>query len=596
MSLYLGFDLSTQQLKIVSCHEDLSFHSKFSINFDEFNEKYDINKGVKSNNKTGEVITPVLLFIDAIQILFDRMKDENFPFDRVKSISGSCQQHGTVYYTSKAEELFSNIDSNSNQWSDSLKNAFSFNYASNWQDRSTIEEAKDFENSVGGAKQLAFITGSKAHYRFSGLQFRKRAKENSSNWNNTKYLGLISSLLDTFLTGKLRGIEIGEACGTNLFDIKKNDWNDELLSLLVMKNSKIDGVTKEEELKGAKMARDMLCGSVVRPDEKANIASYLVNRYKFNKNCIIWPITGDNLATIMSLPLQRDDLLISMGTSTTVLLLTEKYLPSVNYHLFKHPVCTKLFMGMLCYCNGALAREKIRNEVNEKYNCDDIKSWDKFNSILDSNNVGNNKIGIYFPLGEIIPNVKPCTRNFELIDNKVIELQRKDISIEDDVSMIIESQALSCRLRVCPMLSNDFNIKNNTKNTKLQDVVGDLINVDCVPYKIEEFNKRPNNVYYVGGSSKNETIVKKFNDILGCEGEGYRVEIGDACALGGCFRAIWGNTCEGIMFEEWIQSKFDFKKNVEKIIRKEEEVFDKWNQYNVKLGLLSLCEEKLVRE
>lgn len=612
MSLYLGFDLSTQQLKIVSCYEDLSFHSKFTINFDEFKGKYNIKKGVISNDKTGEVLTPVLLFIDAFQTLLDRMKESNFPFFKVKSISGSCQQHGTVYYKENIFEKLNNLNFESNEWSEDLKDGFSFSNASNWQDRSTIQESKDFENALGNANKLCEITGSKAHYRFSGLQIRKRARINNKEWQNTSFIGLISSLLDSLLTSKLRGIEIGEACGTNLFDIKLNDWNDELLSLIMMKNCKIDKVSKTEEIESSKIARKMLI-KILKPNESSKIANYLVKRYGFNEECLIWPITGDNLATIMSLPLQRNDLLISMGTSTTVLLLTEKYLPSINYHLFKHPVCSNIYMGMLCYCNGSLAREQIRDKINEKYNIE-FNKWDKFNEIL-SNNENNekikNEIGIYFPLGEIIPNVKPCIKKFKFQEdsnnnnnnNQLIEL--KNVSIEEDVKLIIESQALSCRLRVCPLLSKESYFNNNNLNDKeiskineLEEIVGENVNVDNVKYDFKEFDKMPNNNYYVGGGSQNNEIVKKFNNILGCKGKGFKVENSDACALGGCFRAIWGNTGNGIEFEEWIKSKYKFAKQVEEINtdEKDQDKFTIWNDYFKKLGMLSLCESQLDKE
>lgn len=613
-SLFLGFDLSTQQLKIVSCYEDLSFHSKFSINFDEFSQKYNTTKGVLSNQETGEVVTPVALFIEAIQTLLDRMKSSNFPFDKVKSISGSCQQHGTVYYTSKISESLSRLNGKSDHWSMDLEDSFSFPNASNWQDRSTVEEAKDFENALGSAAKLCQVTGSKAHYRFSGLQIRRRAKSQCKEWKETTNVGLISSFLDTFLSGKLRGIEIGEACGTNLFDILKNDWNDELLSLILMKNCKIDGVDEQEQIEASKKARMMLSGNVVKPDNYSKIAPYLIDRYGFNKECIIWPITGDNLATIMSLPLKRDDLLVSMGTSTTVLLLTEKYVPSVNYHLFKHPVCPNIYMGMLCYCNGALAREQIRDEVNKKYG---TSGWDKFDEILDNryfkeigNEDGENKVGIYFPLGEIIPNAKACKRIFTYSKGKgLVELTSKEnkVSIEEESLLIIESQALSCRLRVCPMLGEknigELDAIKSKALEDLREIVGNKVQVDKVSYDSMEFIKRPNNVYYVGGSSQNESIVRVFNDILGCKEEGYRVEIGDACALGGCFRAIWGSTTtgsssssssNGIGFEEWIREKFDFENNVEKIERDENEVEKRWGLYFKKVGLLSLCEKELV--
>jgi xylulokinase len=603
MSLSLGFDLSTQQLKIVSCYEDLSLHSKYSINFDEFKDKYGINKGVIKNPENGEVVTPIACFIEAIQTLLDRMKLDNFPFHKVKSISGSCQQHGTVYYTSKIDDLLLNLDGNSSKWCEDLLSGFSFPDASNWQDRSTVNEIEDFELALGSSNKLCEITGSKAHYRFSGLQIRRRAKENSTNWQNTKNINLISSFLNTFLTGSFCGIEIGEACGTNLFDIKENDWNNELLSLILLKNSKIDNVSKIDEFNASEKAREML-GKIVLPNEFKKISNYLIERYGFNSDCKVWPITGDNLATIMSLPLNKNDLLISMGTSTTVLLLTEKYIPSINYHLFKHPVCPNIYMGMLCYCNGSLAREQIRDKINEKYK---TNGWDKFNQLLESTKKIDNKIGIYFPLGEIIPNAKSCYREFKYDESKLIEINtdnKDEILIDEEPLLIIESQALSNRLRVSPMLSDSDN-NNEDENTnfnnktiqialiELSKIVGNNLTIDNVSYKNSEFIKRPNTVYYVGGSSQNDSILQIYNDILGPKNGGYKVEISDACALGGCFRSNWGSSNTKLEFQDWIKEKFDFAKNLQKVKRNEEEVIEKWASYSNKMGILTLAEQEL---
>lgn len=568
--LYIGIDLSTQQLKIITCFENLSIHSKYSVNFEHFKTEYPNLQNGTITDELGMTVTPIFLLIDSIQYLFDLMKLDNFPFCRVKSIGGSCQQHGTVFYTSEIDNLLSNLNnelSTSIKWSDYLKNGFSFKNASNWQDKSTFNEVEDFEHALGDKFKLCEITGSKAHYRFSGLQIRKRCKIGNADWVNTDKINLISSFLMTLLTGKFQGIENSEACGMNLFDIERNDWNDELLSLILLKNCKIDNVSKTEELKAATKAREMF-GNVLSSDDYSLVSKLLVRKYGFPSNCKVRPITGDNMGTIMSLPLKSNDILISLGTSTTVLLLTEKYSPSINYHLFKHPVKSNLYMGMLCYCNGALAREKIKDSVNSKYGINNGK-WDKFNEILEDDSLDKsveNDIGIYFPNGEIIPNVKACTKRFHFDESGKIHEYKEESEqdVEKDVKLIIESQALSCRLRVCPLLTyekdNDVNYTGKVKELKgISEKIlkSEKITIDKVDYSITELLKRPNNVYYVGGGSQNESIVKKYNRVMAPLQMGYQVKISDACALGGSFRAAWGSEQESGDFSEWLGGKFD---------------------------------------
>ncbi|GME81583.1 unnamed protein product [[Candida] boidinii] len=115
-------------------------------------------------------------------------------------------------------------------------------------------------------------------------------------------------------------------------------------------------------------------------------------------------------------------------------------------------------MGMLCYCNGSLARENIRDLVNAKFKVEDPKSWDKFNELLDNGKPLNNneELGIYFPLGEIIPNAAPQTRRYRFnIEKNVLEelADNNSWDIEKDANSIVESQALSFKT------STDFKTK-----------------------------------------------------------------------------------------------------------------------------------------
>ena len=148
------------------------------------------------------------------------------------------------------------------------------------------------------------------------------------------------------------------------------------------------------------------------------------------------------------------DSIISLGTSTTLLLTTKTYKPSPSYHIFNHPTTKGLYFAMLCYKNGSLAREEIRNKINGNPS----PEWDKFNSILSKTNVlggSKRKLGFYFQLPEIIPDAPNGTWRFTLNDS--LEPRIADATDswtpEDDVRAIVESQALfpgpNGRVRLC---------------------------------------------------------------------------------------------------------------------------------------------------
>ena len=66
-----------------------------------------------------------------------------------------------------------------------------------------------------------------------------------------------------------------------------------------------------------------------------HISQYFVHRYGFNSACQIALFTGDNPATILSLPLHPLDAIVSLGTSTTFLMSTPYYRPDPAVHFMK---------------------------------------------------------------------------------------------------------------------------------------------------------------------------------------------------------------------------------------------------------------------
>lgn len=600
-NLFLGFDLSTQQLKIIVIDETLRALNTYSVEFDtQFKEKYKINKGVLTNEDSGEILSPVHMWLEAIDHVFTTMKKDGFPFAKVKGLSGSGMQHGSVFWSNAAESALKNLE-NSPSLSEGLSDAFASKTSPNWQDHSTGQEIKDFELVTNGPDGLAKITGSRAHYRFTGLQIRKLAVRSGPDvYKATKRISLVSSFVASILLGHITTIEEADACGMNLYSIKDSDYDDELLALAAGVHPKLDGKSQEESKAGVQDLKKKLGKiSPVSFEGLGNVSSYFVKKYGFAKDTRVYSFTGDNLATIISLPLQKNDVLVSLGTSTTVLLVTENYNPSSQYHVFKHPTIDNAFMGMLCYSNGALAREKVRDKVNRKYGVSG-DSWDKFDEILDKSENFDNKLGIYFDTGEIIPNALPQFKRMKLTENgKAVTVPEWDA--DEDVSSIVESQTISCRLRAGPMLCGSDETSTPADGAKddeeLKKLYEDLhakfgdIETDGKKQTYKSLTSRPRKIFFVGGASRNKSIIRKMGSIMGATEGNYQVEIPNACALGGAFKASWSYECEqsktAINFNEYLNEKFDFN-DIESL-----QVEDKWTNYFPALGLLAELEASL---
>ena len=109
---------------------------------------------------------------------------------------------------------------------------------------------------------------------------------------------------------------------------------------------------------------------------------------------------------------------------------------------------------MLCYKNGALAREKLRDRYAGG-------NWLAFNELVEKTPPGcNGFVGFYFPLPEIIP--PNITGEFFFTTSHIriasdLPFQVDDIPNSVHPRAILESQLLSIRSRIHRILPNDSN-------------------------------------------------------------------------------------------------------------------------------------------
>jgi xylulokinase len=191
------------------------------------------------------------------------------------------------------------------------------------------------------------------------------------------------------------------------------------------------------------------------------------------------------------------DAILSLGTSTTFLLSippsTKPPKRLTSSHLLSHPTKEGALIAMLCYKNGSLAREKVRDQHAQS-------SWDKYNELVEHSPPGNNNtLGFYFPSPEIIPpNVQG--EFFYDVSDASSPVPKKDMPNEAHPRSILESQLLSIKARVLEILP--------------------------------EGAKPPHRLIITGGSSANQTILQLAADVLGMEA--YVATSGkEAAAIGG---------------------------------------------------------------
>ncbi|KAJ5927799.1 hypothetical protein N7466_006755 [Penicillium verhagenii] len=529
--LYIGFDLSTQQLKGLVVNSDLKVVYIAKFDFDADSTGFPIKKGVLVNEAEHEVFAPVALWLQALDTVLENLRKQGLDFSRIQGISGAGQQHGSVYWGQEADSLLQNLDAGKSL-EEQLQPAFSHPFSPNWQDSSTQKECDEFDAILGGQEELAQATGSKAHHRFTGPQVLRFTRKYPEIYQKTARISLVSSFLASLFLGHVAPFDISDVCGMNLWNIQKGAYDDRLLQLCA-------GKFEVEDLK--KKLGDV-------PEDGGlhlgSVHEYYVKRYGFSPNCTVIPATGDNPATILALPLRPSDAMVSLGTSTTFLMSTPSYKPDPATHFFNHPTTAGLYMFMLCYKNGGLAREHVRDAINEGLKDTSEEPWAIFDKLaMTSPALGQSittepmKMGLFFPRPEIVPNIHSGQWRFTYDPKKatITETTEGWTVPQDEARAIIESQMLSLRLRSKGLTESPGN----------------------------GLPAQPRRVYLVGGGSKNKAIAKIAGEILGGVEGVYKLDIGDnACALGAAYKAVWGiekkpgQTFEDLIGQRWKEEEF----------------------------------------
>src|SRR3984957_19273836 len=227
--LFLGLDSSTQSLSAVVI--DLGTRKVIyekSLNFDHALPKYKTQNGVLPNGNLLVKHSSPLLWADALDLLFAQMKRDGVALGEILAISGSGQQHGSVYLNRNAEKALASLNPKKSLV-ENLRGIFSRKTSPIWMDSSTAKECSEIRKSLGGIKLTAARTGSDTFERFTGPQIRKFFKTEKAAYAQTAHIALVSSFMASLLAGKIAPIDFGDGAGMNLMDIRKKNWSPEAL-------------------------------------------------------------------------------------------------------------------------------------------------------------------------------------------------------------------------------------------------------------------------------------------------------------------------------------------------------------------------------
>ena len=452
--LFLGFDSSTQSLSAVVIDLDAGkVVYENSLNFDKSLPQFKTHNGVLPNRDPLVKHSNPLLWAAALDLMFATMKKDKVALGKISAISGSGQQHGSVYFNEKITETLANLDFKKSLV-ENLDGTLARKTAPIWMDSSTAKECAEIRKKLGGIKFTASRTGSDTFERFTGPQIRKFYKTEQKAYEKTAHIALVSSFMASLLAGQIAPIDFGDGAGTNLMDIRKKNWNHD-----AVKATAPSLINKLPALADA--------GKIIGP-----VSSYFVHKYGLNAEALATVWTGDNPASVVGLGLVKPgQVAISLGTSDTFFGTMQKCLTDENGegHVFGSPAGD--YLTLICFKNGSLAREKIREQYK-------IADWKKFGALVDATKPGNDgKIMLPWFEAEIVPRVnQPKVHRFNL--------DERDVA--GNCRAVFESQMLSMRLHSQWMQVAPEQIKATggaASNPQLLQVMADVMN--CPVSRIE---------------------------------------------------------------------------------------------------------------
>jgi xylulokinase len=464
--MFLGLDSSTQSLSALVidpatgtvAHED-------SVNFGAELPDYHSPSGFIPDAPDGEVHADPRMWLEALDVLLARLA-ESFDLSEIEAVACSGQQHGSVYLDATFADRLAALEPGASLI-DQLAPALTRATSPIWMDTSTGDECREIASALGGNEEVCLRSGSIAIERFTGPQIRRFFKTRPDAYERTVVIHLVSSFVGSVLAGHNIAIDHGDGAGMNLLNLKTLDWDPELLDAT------------------APGLREKLPAAAPSATVAGEIAGYFCAKYGFSSRCRVVLSTGDNPSSLVGMGATTPGtFVISLGTSDTFFAAMSAPVTDPNGfgHVFGNPAGG--FMSLICFRNGSLAREALRDAFG--------LGWDDFDSAALAHTPAGNggKVMLPFFGAEITPrhDFTGPVRNFP-----------DDAPAPEQVRALLEGQCLNIRLHS------------------------------------QWLGERPEIIRLTGGASRNDGIAGLIADVFQAPVE--RFAVANGAALGAAIRA-----------------------------------------------------------
>ncbi len=360
--IFAGIDVSTQSAKLVLLNwAKGSIIYEDSLSYDHDLPQYGTKNGVVINKDSSISESDPKMWIEAVDILFQRSKDKSIPLDQIKSISVSGQQHGLVALDKEGK--------------------LSRSSSKLWNDFSTQKECDLLEDNIGGRSKMIQEVGNSQRTGYTASKIYNIFLNERDVYDKTSVFLLVHNFINWYLTGGVITMEEGDASGMALWNPVNKVWSDSVInSIDISLKAKLPNVESSKKSIGF-------------------ISESLAKEFGFSPDCTIDSGSGDNMyGAIGTGNITPGLVTISLGTSGTAYTFLEKPYVDPSGEIACFCDSTGNYLPLLCVSNMANGYNKFLKQNS--------LSHSDFDLLIDKSEPGNNgKIIIPWFEGERTPDL-----------------------------------------------------------------------------------------------------------------------------------------------------------------------------------------------
>ena len=378
--LFAGWDVSTQSTKLLVINvetREIVFNA--ALNYDSDLSHYTTKDGAVQGLEAGASESDPQMWIEAVNLLLQRLQDSDVQQYDIAAMSVSGQQHGLV-----ALDRAGNLSRPRSKL---------------WNDFATQEECDILTRKLGGVDVMVAEVSNSQRTGYTAAKIFHMYRHERDLYDNTATFFLVHNYVNYYLTGGPDGgvkvMEPGDTSGSALYNIVTQSWSDAVINAI------------DPGLRGK------LAPVKASTESIGTIALALAEQYGLNPACRIDAGAGDNMyGAVGTGNIKEGIVTISLGTSGTAYTFLKEPFVDPTGEIAGFCDSTGHYLPLLCVSN-------LANGYNEILNLYGI-SHQAFTELVKQVPVGNNgRLIVPWYVGERtpdVPNGSPTYFGFSLAD------------------------------------------------------------------------------------------------------------------------------------------------------------------------------------